>query len=114
MKTETRQENIAPLADYFQELTAGRPVPMGERDTWRESIERIRTGTGTAEIDEDTYRWFSEILSPRWTRSDAFCVADGIEPFRLFWRRGGRYFVRRLTWVQTQQLCRLAGIRTYG
>ena len=66
-----------------------------------------------AEIDEETYFWFLEALPPGFMQGSCFCFAEGTEPFRLFWQRNGRYFVRSLDWHQTQSFCRLAGIPVY-
>ena len=31
-----------------------------------------------------------------------------LEPLKFFWKRGGRFFVRPLTWMETTVFCRLA------
>jgi len=44
---------------------------------------------------------------------NCFRFAEGMEPFRLFCTRNGRYFVRSLDWKQTKSPCRLAKILVY-
>ena len=63
-----------------------------------------------AEIDEETWTWFLECLPPKFMGGGYFAFAEGAEPLRIFWKRGGRFFVRPLTWDETQVFCRLAHI----
>ena len=109
----TTHNSTATLLAYLGELTADEPKPRPEDEPWSETIERITTASGSAEIDAETYFWFLEVLPPRFMLGSYFCFAEGIEPFRLFWRCHGRYFVRVLDWRQTKNLCRLAGIPAY-
>jgi hypothetical protein len=113
MTNETKQDNTAALKSYLQELTAGEAVPMPKNEPWEAAMERIHAATGPAEIDEETYFWFLEVLPPRFMAGSYFCFAEGMEPFRLFWKRNGRHFVRQLDWTQTKALCRLANTPVY-
>ncbi len=111
---ETKQEDAASLKSYLQELTAGEATPKPENETWEAVMERITAASKPAEIDEETYFWFLEVLPPRFMNGSFFCFAEGMEPFRLFWMHGGRYFVRQLNWTQTKTFCRLANTSVYG
>ncbi len=73
-------------------------------------IERISVPARVCEIDEETYDWFLECLPPRWMSASAFAFAEGAEALRLFWKQNGCFFVRQLTWDETQTFCRLAQI----
>ena len=63
-----------------------------------------------AEIDEETYSYWLEVLPPRYMNESLFCFAEGGEAFRIFWREEGGFFCRQLTWEETITFCRLAGI----
>jgi len=52
-------------------------------------------------------------LPPRIMTGSCFCFAEGLEPFRLFWKSDGRYFVRQLDWTQTRTVSRLAKTPVY-
>jgi hypothetical protein len=111
---ETTQENTMNLKSYLQELTAGEATPLPENETWEATMERMTAATEPAEIDEDTYFWFLEVLPPRFMAGSYFGFAEGAEPIRLFWKRSGRYFVRSLDWTQTKCLSRLTNSPVYG
>ena len=108
---ETKDDNPTDLTTYFCDLTAGEAIPRPENEAWAAMIERIQSASGPAEIDEETYSWFLEVLYPRFMQEKCFCFAEGSELFQLFWERDGRYFTRRLDWQQTNNFCRLAGIQ---
>ena len=85
------------LAEYLARLKTGEvdPLPAGTEE-WADHIRRV-SATGTiAEITEDQYDYWLEVLPPHWMRGSQFCFAEGAEPFRLFWRDRptGRYLVR--------------------
>ncbi|HUU95645.1 MAG TPA: hypothetical protein VM487_07885 [Phycisphaerae bacterium] len=104
--------NVNTLAGCFRELSEGEAVPIPEGgETWRDMFDRIDAEKRIAEVDEETYWYFLEVLPPRYMDESFFCFAEGMEPLRLFWQRGCRYYVRRLNWKQTHKLCDLAGIR---
>ena len=104
--------NVNTLAGCFRELSEGEAVPIPEGgETWRAMLRRTRAEGRIAEVDEETYWYFLEVLPPRYMDESFFCFAEGMEPLRLFWQRGCRYYVRRLSWKQTHNLCDLAGIR---
>ncbi len=99
--------------NYLQELTAGEVAPMPESETWEATMERMAAAVAPAEINEKTYFYFIGVLPPRLMADNCFCFAEGAEPFRLFWERNGRYFVRSLDWDQTRILCRRFGAAAY-
>ena len=106
-----RENDAFNLNIYIHQLVNGFPVAMLEPgDTPDRLIERISVPGRTVEIDADTYWWYLEVLPPRVIEGDAFCFAEGMEPLRLFWRRGSRYLCRQLDWEETFNLCDLAGI----
>ncbi len=105
---------IQTLTEYLQDLTKGEPATRpAPGETWKRTMRRIAVFGETAEVDEQTYWHFLEVLPPQWMDGDTFtfCFAEGMEPLRLFWRRGERYFCRRLTWEETHAFCDLAGLR---
>ena len=79
------------------------------------SIEEARQRPGTVcEVEEESYFFYLEVLPPQFMDGCFFCFAEGAEPYTLFWRRGGRYFARQLTWDETSRLAQLAGIPLPG
>ena len=109
-----RPSNTNTLAGYLHELTAGDVVPLpDEGETHAEMLERTRSVARIAEVDEETYWYFLEVLPPRWIKGTFFCFAEGAEPLWLFWQQGRRYFCRRLSWDETREFCDLAGIRRH-
>ena len=104
--------NVNTLAGCFRELSAGEAVPIPEGgEAWSDMLDRIGTDGQIAEVNEETYWHFLEVLPPRFINESFFCFAEGMEPLWLFWRRGDRYYIRRLNWEQTYALSDLAGIR---
>jgi len=53
-------------------------------------MARISGYRGLSEIDEEAYFWFLEVLPPRIMTGSFFCFAEGMEPFRLFWKSDGQ------------------------
>ena len=91
--------SVNTLAGCFRELSEGEAVPIPEGgETWRDMFDRIDAEGRIAEVDADAYWWYLEVLPPVWTDGDAFCFAEGMEPLRVFWRRGSQYFCRQLDW----------------
>ena len=85
------------------------PRPDGEQ--WAGMIARISTPAFAAEIDEETYGYFLDVLPPRWM-GQGFMFAEGAEALRYFWEADGRFFCRQLTWGETAAFCAAAGIPT--
>lgn len=84
-------------------------LPEGE--PWVGTIARISTPGQSAEIDEETYDYFLEVLPPRWM-GEGFMFAEGAESLRYFWKAKEQFFCRPLTWEETVAFCAAAGIRT--
>jgi len=83
--------------------------PQGEE--WPALVERISRPGNAAEVTEEAFDYWLEVLPPHWMGRNGFCFAEGMEPFRFFWRSGNRFFTRRLSWPETLDFCKLAGIR---
>jgi hypothetical protein len=108
METEQTQS----LQEFIDDLT--RPEPFGFNTVDEAAPSRILgplADTGcVVEIDAETYSWYSAVFPQHFWRPSCFCFAEGFEPFRLFFRKSGRCFTRRLTWNETRTFCRLADI----
>lgn len=79
------------------------------------SLEEARKRPGTiAEVTEEDYFSYLEMLPPHFMDGSFFCFAEGAEPYLLFWRSGPRYYARQLTWEETKRLAELAGIPLPG
>jgi hypothetical protein len=102
------------LNEYLRELTDGAPATRPtRREKWAGMLKRIDAFGQIAEVDKETYWHFLEVLPLRWMddKTFAFCFAEGMESFRLFWHQRERYFCRRLTWAETYRFCDLASLR---
>ena len=62
------------------------------------------------ETNEETYDHFLHALPVLYMRGSLFCFAEGFNPFTLFFRRDGRYFIRPLSQDETEAFCLLADI----
>jgi hypothetical protein len=98
------------LQELLSQLQQAETVPRPDNEEWKALIERISVPGKIAEIDEETWWYFLEVLPPKFQRGNLFAFAEGAEPLRLFWRNGERHFCRQLTWDETQQFCSLARI----
>jgi hypothetical protein len=85
-------------------------VPRPQNEEWSALIERISVPATIAEVDQETYFYFLEVLPPNFMRQSLYAFCEGAEPLRLFWQKGQRYFCRQLTQDETATFCRLAGI----
>ena len=66
----------------------------------------------TAEVSEDNYDYFLDVLPPKWMGRGGFAFAEGEEPLRYFWKASGKCYCHQLTWDETVSFCRAAGIPT--
>jgi hypothetical protein len=98
------------LRAFLAGLRTTEIVPRPPDETWDQMIARICVPGRACVIDEDTYDWFLECLPPQWMGACGFAFEEGKEPLRLFWAKDDQYFVRQLTWPETQEFCRLACI----
>lgn len=79
------------------------------------SLEDALERPGTVcEVDEETYSWYLDVLPPHLMDGGFFCFAEGFVPYTLFWRAGGRFFAKQLTWAETSRLARFACVPQPG
>ena len=95
------------LHSFLQALDHGPIVPRPSFESWPAMIERTKPPGFIYIIDQDTYLYFLEVLPPRWMHRSYFAFAEGCEPVRLFWCNH-HYYVRPLTWDETNLFCQLA------
>lgn len=86
-------------------------LPRPPDEQWAGMIASISTPGRAAEIDEETYDYFLDVLPPRWM-GEGFMFAEGAEALRYFWKANGRCFCRLTTWEETVAFCAAAGIHT--
>jgi hypothetical protein len=98
------------LREYVAQLALADIVPRPDNEDWGALINRISVPGTIAEVQEETYYYFLEVLPPQYQSGNLFAFAEGTEELRIFWRRQGRFFCRQLTFAETQEFCRLAGI----
>ena len=85
-------------------------IPRPAEEEWDAMINRICRPGVVCAIDEETYDYFLDVLPPKY-QGYGFAFAEGAEPLRLFWHvNPASYFCRQLTWDETEEFCRLAGI----
>lgn len=98
------------LAEFVAFLRQAEIVPRPEGEEWSAMIPRISVTGTIAAIDQETYWYFLEVLPPKYQNGGLFAFAEGAEELKLFWSREEKYYVRPLTWDETQEFCRLARI----
>jgi hypothetical protein len=97
------------LGPLLSQLGDAVHVPRPEGEPWTALIARVSVPRTIAEIDEDTFFYFLEVLPPKYQASSVFAFAERAEPLRLFWRASGHCFCRQLTWEETKLFCQLTG-----
>lgn len=103
--------NETLLRMYLADLQAGPVAPRADGESWPRMVERISATGVVAEVDEDTFGYFLNVLPPRWLGRGGFAFGEGADPLRLFWTAGrGRFRCRQLDDREHQAFCRLAGI----
>jgi hypothetical protein len=90
--------------EYVSALRCGEAVQLKGRDSWEEMLARVSVPGQIAEVNEEMYWHFLEVLPPHWMEGSQFCYAEGMEPYRLFWRHEKGYFGRQLGWDETRTL----------
>lgn len=98
------------LGEYLAQLQQAEIIPLPDSEEWQSVIERISAVGQIAEIDEETYWYFLEVLPPKYQHGSLFAFAEGAEALRLFWQKCNQFFCRQLTWDETKQFCRIAGM----
>jgi hypothetical protein len=96
------------LKDFLCRLIVAERLPRPADEQWARLIERISVPGKIAEIDEETYFYFLEVLPPKFMGSGLFAFAEGAEPLRLFRKSDGQFYCRQLTWEETETFCNLA------
>ncbi len=101
---------------FLISLTRDAPISkQPEEEEWHATVERLSSAGRIAEITEETWFHFLEVLPPKLHCGRAFAFAEGQEPLRLFWHRRGKYYGRQLTQEETNRVCDLTGLpRHYG
>jgi hypothetical protein len=101
------------LAEYLARLKAGAasPLPPDGVD-WADHVRRVSPEGQVAEVFQEQYDYWLEVLPPHWMCGAHFCFAEGAEAFRLFWKNPatGRHLARQLSWEEALHFCELAGI----
>lgn len=101
----------ANLHEYLRAMCVGHPViPQPPNEEWPGLIARLSPPGRVCEIDQEAYDWFLECLPPRTMFRGGYAFAEGAEPIRLFWTVQGTHYTRQLTWDETAEFCRFAGI----
>lgn len=102
--------NASTLPEYIAQLQQADVISRPDGEDWPTLIARISVSGQIAAINGETYRYFLEVLPPKYQRGGLFAFAEGAEAVRLFWQKGECYFCRQLTWDETTIYCRLARI----
>jgi len=98
------------LHAYIAFLRQGQVILRPHGEPWSAMIDRTAQSGVVCAIDEETYDYFLDVLPPKY-QGYGFAFAEGAEALRLFWHvHSGTYFCRQLTWDETKEFCRLAGI----
>jgi hypothetical protein len=90
------------LPEYISALRHGEAVQLQGGESWEKMLERVSVPGQNAQVAEEMYWHFLEVLPPHWMQGSQFCYAEGIEPYRLFWRDEKSYFGRQLGWDETR------------
>ena len=67
---------LATVQSALATLRTGPILTLPEGEPWASMIARISTPGQSAEIDEETYEYFLEVLPPRWM-GQGFMFAEG-------------------------------------
>src|SRR5262245_14297868 len=113
---ETGNARIGSLGDLLAHLKQGDAIPLPPGEEWGQMVARISTPGQVAEIDEETFDYFLDVLPPRWMGPGGFAFGEGADRLRLFWRDRERgYYCRQLDENEHRTFCSLVGIpRTSG
>src|SRR5438876_12309505 len=99
------------LKHFLSHLSVGERVKVPLTDTWYQHVQRISVPGRIVEVNEEQYFYWLEVLPPKFMSGSLFAFAEGAEPLRLFWQaEDDSYWMRQLTWDETQTFCRLADI----
>jgi hypothetical protein len=96
---ESLQRYVAYLKDPF---SLKHPVEALANEGSGDELTPLPEPDRIAQVTKATFDYYLDVLPPRWMKGSSFCFAEGIEPYRLFWKSGGRSFVRQLSWDETR------------
>jgi hypothetical protein len=110
------QPKLEPAFDslerYFVYLTDPSSLKHGvgllAKEISKDELISIPEPGRIVQVTEATYDFYLDALPPRWMRGIAFCFAEGMEPYRLFWRKDDHYFLRQLSWDETHHFLKIA------
>jgi hypothetical protein len=102
------------LVEFVSALRQADVVCRPDDEDWSEHVNRISTPGRIAEVTEEDFDYWLDVLPPKWMRGGQFCFGEGADCFRLFWfdKKTERYLCRQFTWEETVLFCHLAGIPT--
>ena len=92
--------SVAGLRRTLADLRTIPVLPRPDGEPWAALIARISTPGRAAEVTEETYGYFLDVLPPRWL-GEGFLFAEGAEALRYLWKANGRFYCRQLTWDET-------------
>ena len=100
------------LRAYIAALQQAPVIPSVPHEEWAAHVERISVPARIAEVTEEQWDYWLDVLPPKWMHGGCFCFGEGADAFRLFWfdRARCQYLCRQLTWDETVRFCELAGI----
>jgi hypothetical protein len=101
--------SAAAVRRTLADLRTSPVLPRPDGEPWAALIARISAPGRAAEVTEETYGYFLDVLPPRWL-GEGFMFAEGAEALRYFWKANGRYYCRQLTWDETGAFCAVAGV----
>ena len=103
---ETLRSFLAPLTTH----AVGAATPQEAGEPWSQTIKRMSNPHRVAEITEEIWHQFLEVLPPKLLRRSWFAFAEGQEPLRIFFQSGGKHYCRQLTESQSMRFCDLTGL----
>ena len=101
---------MSTLGEFLTRIQQVETIPCPAAEEWADLINRISVPGRIAEVTEEAYWYFLEVLPPKHMRCNMFAFAEGGEAIRLFWRKDQKHFCQQLTDDETQTFCRLAKI----
>lgn len=111
MEKSKHPENSSDPDGFLSEVTGESGATLQPHDEpWAKTIERISDTARVAEVREETWWYFLEVLPPKILKSGWFGFAEGEEALRIFWRSGSKYYCRQLTEAQSRRLSDLVGL----
>lgn len=98
------------IREYVGLLKCADIVALPPDEEWKKHVERLSVPGRIAQVSEEQYAYWLDVLPPRWIAGSHFCFAEGVEAFHLLWRDKDGKIGRQPTWEETVTFCRLARI----